>query len=152
MAGRDPVEVVRAFGLQIQVYVGQFFSRLYAPAARPVLADLMILTEGAGKVAVGEEDGSGAILAAYARLLAPVNAPRGDFSQAPRFADAEAVDDALGAAVSRTDPALHEQLEQGFHPSVELAAFQKIQVGRVHVYSRCLRAVILRRENRRQES
>jgi hypothetical protein len=75
MGGGDQVDVVAAGRFQLQHHGGQLLCRYRLSPA--LMADLAVLAEMAQQVAVGEKDGSGAMLTTDGRLLAEMGIERG---------------------------------------------------------------------------
>ncbi len=111
MGGGDQVDVVAAFGLQLQHHHGQPFHR--DDVAHPQLADGVVLTEETAPGATGEKNSARAARATDRRLLPGVDVPTGhpglEASAAETLLTGQAIDAALPGAEGA-------RLQQGVGP------------------------------------
>ena len=108
VGGRDEVDVVATTSLKTDHRFGELaVVDVFTIAA---MVDLPVLTEATQKIAVREEDGSGASLADQRTLLTVMGTEREELESSSRAAKALFPIDAIGSAFTWTTSTLVENL------------------------------------------
>src|ERR1051326_1281922 len=122
----DQVQVVAAFLLQVEHHIRQ---SLWADAVtQSSLAQRKILAICAASLAVAKENCAGPARAAYRRLLAAVNIPRGDNGLRTRTAHARLPRNPITAAVLWADSATAQDLPRSLCTLRQFARLIKLKV------------------------
>jgi len=93
------------------------------------VADVVILTEDAPEVAMGQKDGSGPMISDERRFFPKVGKDTGDHQLGPGLAVPDLAVQAVHPAFSRTEPALPENLMEGRDSFAQFSAFVEADVG-----------------------
>src|SRR5579863_2703984 len=120
------VEVMTFFLLEIHHHICQAFRP--DAVTQPSLTQGEILTVGAARLAIAEEDGACSSRATDGRFLPAVNIPRGDYCFRARPAHACLARDTIAAAILRADGTATQNLPGGSGAFCQFACFIKIEI------------------------